>query len=313
LETKLRTAAKFQVNKKTSQSEPIFFTKDTRNSGNETQKYKRIRCFNCNEEGHKSSECPKPRNDNNISRNYRGGHRGRGRGVHRGRGRGRYPQRNYNWQKSGKEEINITEKQEDRDFVFGIEEEEEIINTSKTTMIKDDIWIIDSGASTHICKDKDKFTKLKDTNKIVAVANGKKIPASGIGDVKINVRTKSGRTGNIIIRDALYIPEFKRNLLSVRALLERGHKVEHSSKGGRIILRGKTEESIQIQVMQKLYIIQESIESKGSSSEKTQQEEKTITPKTDILQTPVSNLLLTCQDAWNISTRILVMDQERIS
>lgn len=73
-------------------------------------------------------------------------------------------------------------------------------------------WIIDSGATTHVCSDLARFSKLTPVAGVtVSLPNGHKESISHIGTIIISP--------TIILHDVLYLPVFRFNLLSVNCLL----------------------------------------------------------------------------------------------
>lgn len=49
------------------------------------------------------------------------------------------------------------------------------------------VWILDSGATRHVCNNKELFTNIKDiTNTRIRLPNHSLIPANQMGDIKIN-------------------------------------------------------------------------------------------------------------------------------
>lgn len=60
------------------------------------------------------------------------------------------------------------------------------------------------------------------------------ITAKGIGDIEIRAFTR-GKTKEITIKDVLYIPEIKRNLLSVSKIEEKEQRVEFANRKASII------------------------------------------------------------------------------
>ena len=73
------------------------------------------------------------------------------------------------------------------------------------------IWLKDSGASRHICANRSLFTTFKPLhNSMVTLPNHTSLPASFSGDVMIN--------DCLILRDVLFVPGFKFNLIYVSAL-----------------------------------------------------------------------------------------------
>ncbi|KAJ9555731.1 hypothetical protein OSB04_010345 [Centaurea solstitialis] len=76
-------------------------------------------------------------------------------------------------------------------------------------------WILDSGASKHICCDRRLFLKIhhiQDSN--VRLPNGVLIPVSGIGNVRIN--------NILLLEDVLFVPQFHLNLLLIGQLTSLG-------------------------------------------------------------------------------------------
>ena len=81
-------------------------------------------------------------------------------------------------------------------------------------------FVADSGATAHCCNDASLFIKFhSDRPKTrIRVANGKTVPVTHIGDVKLNLRDKNGTFHSVILRNVLYVPEMPVNLLSVKRL-----------------------------------------------------------------------------------------------
>ena len=80
-------------------------------------------------------------------------------------------------------------------------------------------WCLDSGASCHFCNDSSKFVSMRKCNVSVSTAKkGESIQAIGIGNCKITTQTANGELVNLILHDVLYVPDARRNLLSVSKL-----------------------------------------------------------------------------------------------
>lgn len=74
-------------------------------------------------------------------------------------------------------------------------------------------WVIDSGSSDHITNDKTLFLKFnKNAKTEITVANGNKLKSYGSGDIKIQTDKNCEQ---ITLKNALYIPKIKTNLLSI--------------------------------------------------------------------------------------------------
>ena len=80
-------------------------------------------------------------------------------------------------------------------------------------------WIVDSGASCHICNDSSCFVNLKPCNvKISTAKSGEFIVATGIGDIRLNTWNEQGNPVTLILHQGYLITEARRNLLSVSSL-----------------------------------------------------------------------------------------------
>ncbi|KAG6465891.1 hypothetical protein O3G_MSEX015473 [Manduca sexta] len=93
--------------------------------------------------------------------------------------------------------------------------------TALTTSIQQDVWYVDSGATSHMCNNKSvisDFVSVKPSS--VSVANGEKLFTVGQGEVKVRL-TNGIRT----IKDVFYVPNLSANLLSVSCLVNKGYKV----------------------------------------------------------------------------------------
>ena len=80
-------------------------------------------------------------------------------------------------------------------------------------LLHNDTWIIDSGASSHVCSDLAKFTSLTPVDSVsVTLPNGSAVPITHTGTIHINDK--------LILFDVLLVPDFKFNLISVSCLVK---------------------------------------------------------------------------------------------
>nr|GBN20086.1 Retrovirus-related Pol polyprotein from transposon TNT 1-94 [Araneus ventricosus] len=97
----------------------------------------------------------------------------------------------------------------------------------------ENIWILDSGASCHMAKDRVWFEKIFPERKDIYLA-GKdlKIICEGFGTVKAKtVSTKYGNPLNVTIENVSYVPQLRCNLLSVICLMDKGYKIKSDNNG----------------------------------------------------------------------------------
>ena len=76
-------------------------------------------------------------------------------------------------------------------------------------------WLLDSGATGHMCHDRDAFVSLQPHCGIIRVGDGRSLEVKGKGTVLL--KTTSGLM--LELRGVLYVPELTRNLLSVHHLV----------------------------------------------------------------------------------------------
>ena len=89
-------------------------------------------------------------------------------------------------------------------------------------------WIVDSGSSEHMSNDRSLFKRLvpmKQPMHISVAKEGETIVAKECGDVRLFAFSENGESTGITLKDVLYIPEARVNLLSVRKVETAGSKV----------------------------------------------------------------------------------------
>ena len=97
---------------------------------------------------------------------------------------------------------------------------EEYFNCFFSNQMKDDEWIVDSGATSHMTSNRNVFADLKMHEGYVTVADGRKLMISGIGTVELKLGA-SKEIESVTLRDVLCVPGLGVNLISVRKLAEK--------------------------------------------------------------------------------------------
>ena len=103
-----------------------------------------------------------------------------------------------------------------------------------------DCWIIDSGCSQHMVKDRNTFLSLEESDVQIQNANNSIMKAKGKGTVVLE-----SACGTIELREALYVPEMQFNLISLSRIAEHnlkaifdGHECTIMHREGKIVLKG---------------------------------------------------------------------------
>ena len=93
-------------------------------------------------------------------------------------------------------------------------------------------WIIDSGATSHICSDRSLFTDLKKLNHPldVVLGDGRALIAKHSGTVHLQVKSGS-LTRKCKLHNVLFVPELAYCLLSISKVTERGIEFKFNKRG----------------------------------------------------------------------------------
>lgn len=87
-------------------------------------------------------------------------------------------------------------------------------------------WYLDSGATKHMCNDRGKFEQFDERyNAQVLTAAKRPLESKGIGSVRMRVSGLGNYENDINLRNTIYVPEFRNNLVSVARITESGYSV----------------------------------------------------------------------------------------
>lgn len=88
-------------------------------------------------------------------------------------------------------------------------------------------WIVDSGATCHMCNDSGVFSELKQSSgDKVALGNGSSLDVTGEGKVELDMLLDDGTRRGCSLMKVLYVPELAYNLVSVARATEAGKDVQ---------------------------------------------------------------------------------------
>ena len=119
------------------------------------------------------------------------------------------------------------------------------LQSAPVQSVKDAGWIMDSGASDHMCCRRDWLITYEafDHEGLVCIGDGGHIEALGKGCINVDMFNRETWNENYLV-DVLYVPKLKYNLFSAGATLDKGLKMQSTSttcelsKNGRIIATG---------------------------------------------------------------------------
>ena len=177
------------------------------------------RCFICNKAGHYARECP-DRKDSHRDDDQNPSHGNRRNGKFNNKGK-----RNAGNQGSGQPFKKARNSRYESNTVDNKQAEYYLPATLSTSAPSDSmgIWLIDSGASRHFTGYKELLYNLveKETNLEIVLGDDMKYPVKGVGNVSLKLNQ-----GNMIhLQDVLYVPDLKKNLVSISAMEDKGYKV----------------------------------------------------------------------------------------
>ena len=91
-------------------------------------------------------------------------------------------------------------------------------------------WIVDSGATCHMCNDKEQFGKLNRLRRPqeVSLGDGHVLEAIGTGTVTLEMLLPDGSSQRCKLKDVLYVPKLSYSLLSVSKASEAGKTTKFS-------------------------------------------------------------------------------------
>ena len=94
-------------------------------------------------------------------------------------------------------------------------------------------WIVDSGATCHMCQDKELFTDFTALEKPIQVVlgDGRKLEAIGRGTVVIRVMMQTKKRRTLSLHETLLVPGLTYNLLSVSKATEHGKVTVFNESG----------------------------------------------------------------------------------
>ena len=102
------------------------------------------------------------------------------------------------------------------------------VSQQKNQSDHQDSWLVDSGASSHMTRNKGLLVNYQEFEvpEKVGLGDGRTVDAVGVGNVCMNMTFRVGQPKRSVMYHVLYVPELACNLFSVRAAATRGNIVQ---------------------------------------------------------------------------------------
>ncbi|EFN71642.1 Putative transposon Ty5-1 protein YCL075W, partial [Camponotus floridanus] len=99
---------------------------------------------------------------------------------------------------------------------------------------KDNAWCIDSGCTSHLCRDEEKFEEISNTeNTRLNLANHGSTDIKAKGTVKVTA-TDGNTTRAVYLENTLHVPDLRNNLISVAKITDAGNRIIFTKEGAEI-------------------------------------------------------------------------------
>eukprot|EP00253_Pinus_taeda_P010402 PITA_10402 len=181
------------------------------------------RCYICDKAGHYARECPDRKDSHrDDDQNPSHGNQRNGKFNSKGKRNAGNQERGQPFKKArnSRYESNIVENKQDEYYLPAA------LSTS-APLDSIGIWLIDSGASRHFTGYKEVLHNLieKETNLEIILGDNMKYPVKGVG----NVSLKLNQGNTIHLKGVLYVPDLKKNLMSISTMENKGYMVIFSN------------------------------------------------------------------------------------
>ena len=98
-------------------------------------------------------------------------------------------------------------------------------------------WIVDSGATCHMCNDQTAFSKMEElvSSDKATLGDGSSLKVMGEGTVNTEMILPDGSSSECALQKVLYVPDLAYNLVSISKATESGKVVQFNSSGCRFM------------------------------------------------------------------------------
>jgi transposase InsO family protein len=114
-----------------------------------------------------------------------------------------------------------------------------VVNHALAATHSSENWIVDSGATCHMCNDKKMFRELRNLSEPqdISLGDGHVLEAIAKGFIDLEMLLPDGSSQKCTLKDVLYVPKLSHNLLSVSKASESGKTTKFNNSGCEIFNR----------------------------------------------------------------------------
>lgn len=105
---------------------------------------------------------------------------------------------------------------------------------------KANVWYLDSCATMHMSNQENKFTNIEDYHTEIYTVTDESVNSIGKGQIEMKVNVFNKHKNDIKLSQAVLVPSFKNNLLSVSQITKKGYKIIFDSHGAKVRRRDGT-------------------------------------------------------------------------
>jgi hypothetical protein len=207
-----RSKGKYQKDDSNKQSNP--------NLNKEIAREKKL-CFTCNKPGHRAYDCYANKNKKKCSYCKKIGHT---------------DSECHNPRRNQKNADSIEDKKTTEYGHFFAP----VIPQMDSNLINRHTWILDSGASKHLCTNKQLMKDLRQLTEVIQMkcANKQLVHLNEVGSTTI-LAMNAGKPIKVTLREVAYAPTFQCNIISVGKLIDAGAQVVFGEKGALVFAKDK--------------------------------------------------------------------------
>lgn len=116
-------------------------------------------------------------------------------------------------------------------------DDEALVATRALTTCSKESWIVDSGATSHMCNNENLFVEMRQLNirQEVVLGDGHSLEATAEGTVKLETLLPNGNTQKCTLKNVLLVPKLSYSLLSVSKMVEAGKTTKFDKSGCEIL------------------------------------------------------------------------------